>query len=491
MWWPQLWPGYDEAASIWQPVSDIPKFGIWPLILGTLKVTIVAMAVSVPLGVGAAVYVSQYAGPRTREIVKPVVELLAGIPSVVLGFFALMVMATWFQNVFHLESRLNALVSGVALSFAVIPVIFTLSEEALRAVPRSYVEASIALGAARWQTIARVILPAASPGIAAGVALGLGRAVGETMIVLMASGNAAIVSASLADSTRTISATIAAELAEVVFGGAHYTVLFFLGTLLFLVTFGINTRRRLGDPPDEAAARERDVTAGVGSGPRDARRSRALAAAVARRTRKNLFADGALAVASGATLLIVLVDPGGDPVRRRSATGRRTCRWAFLTAGAARRHDRGRDLPGDLRHGRDGHPDDARRRADRRRHRDLPARVRLAGVAGDARDPDRGRQPGRRAVDRVRPVRPRLLRAVRGRRHRQDALPRREGLRPAGADLGGADDGGADPAGGDRRDRGGAARRAARAARGVAGARRHQVPDRVQRRRARRRAPAS
>jgi phosphate transport system permease protein len=255
MWIPQLWPGYDESGSIWQPVSDIPKFGVWPLILGTFKVTLVAMAVSVPLGVGAAVYVSQYAGSRTREIVKPIVELLAGIPSVVLGFFALMVMATWFQNTFHLESRLNALVSGVALSFAVIPVIFTLSEEALRAVPRSYVEASTALGAARWQTIGRVILPAASPGIAAGVALGLGRAVGETMIVLMASGNAAIVSASLADSTRTIAATIAAELAEVVFGGAHYTVLFFLGTLLFLVTFGINSvgdwairrmKRRLG-----------------------------------------------------------------------------------------------------------------------------------------------------------------------------------------------------------------------------------------------------
>jgi len=241
MFWPQLWPGYDEAASVWQPVSEIPKFGVWPLILGTLKVTIVAMAFSIPFGVGAAVYVSQYARPRTREIVKPVVELLAGIPSVVLGFFALMVMATWFQNWFGLESRLNALVSGVALSFAVIPVIFTLAEEALRAVPNSYVEASTALGAARWQTILRVVLPAASPGIAAGLALGLGRAVGETMIVLMASGNAAIVSWNFADSARTISATIAAELAEVVFGGAHYTVLFFLGTLLFLTTFCINS----------------------------------------------------------------------------------------------------------------------------------------------------------------------------------------------------------------------------------------------------------
>jgi phosphate transport system permease protein len=255
---PQLWPGYDESSSVWQPVSEIPKFGIWPLIVGTLKVTVVAMLVSIPLGVGAALYVSQYARPRVREIVKPVVELLAGIPSVVLGFFALMVMASWFQDLFHLESRLNALVSGVALAFAVVPVIFTLAEEALRAVPNSYVEASTALGAARWQTILRVVLPAASPGIAAGMALGLGRAVGETMIVLMASGNAAIVSGNFADSARTISATIAAELAEVVFGGAHYTVLFFLGTLLFLTTFCINTvgdwairrmKTRLGGTP--------------------------------------------------------------------------------------------------------------------------------------------------------------------------------------------------------------------------------------------------
>jgi phosphate transport system permease protein len=241
MWFAQAWPGYDEAANVWQPVSEVPKFGVWPLIVGTLKVTIVSMAVAVPLGVASALYVSQYARPRVREVVKPLIELLAGIPSVVLGFFALIVMATWFQRWFGLDSRLNALVSGVALSFAVIPVIFTLSEEAFRAVPRSYVEASTALGAARWQTIVRVLLPAASPGIAAGVALGLGRAIGETMIVLMASGNAAISSWSVADSVRTIAATIAAELAEVVFGEAHYTVLFFLGTLLFLATFFINT----------------------------------------------------------------------------------------------------------------------------------------------------------------------------------------------------------------------------------------------------------
>jgi phosphate transport system permease protein len=255
MWTAQQWPGYDTPEHIWQPVSEIPKYGVWPLLVGTVKVTLVAMFFGVPLGVGAALYVSQYARPRVREIVKPVVELLAGIPSVVLGFFALMVMATWMQNAFGLESRLNAIVAGLALSFAIIPVIFTISEEAFGAVPRSYVEASVALGAARWQTIVHVVLPAASPGIAAGVALGLGRAVGETMIVLMASGNAAILSAIFSESVRTLSATIAAELAEVVFGGAHYTVLFYLGTLLFLVTFIVNSvgdwiihrmKRRLG-----------------------------------------------------------------------------------------------------------------------------------------------------------------------------------------------------------------------------------------------------
>jgi phosphate transport system permease protein len=240
MWFAQQWPGYDAPEHVWQPVSEIPKYGVWPLVIGTTKVTLIAMLVAVPLAISAAVFVSQYAGRRMREIVKPAIEFLAGIPSVVLGFFALMVMASWFQDLFGFDSRLNAVVAGVALSFAVIPVVFTVCEEALGAVPRSYVEASAALGAARWQTITRVVLPAAAPGIAASVALGLGRAFGETMIVLMASGNAAILSANPADSVRTLSATIAAELAEVVFGGPHYTVLFGLAVMLFVITFGIN-----------------------------------------------------------------------------------------------------------------------------------------------------------------------------------------------------------------------------------------------------------
>jgi phosphate transport system permease protein len=240
MWLAQHWPGYDGPDHVWQPVSDVPKYALLPLILGTLKVTLIAMIFSTPLAVGAALYVSQYAAPRVREIVKPTVELLAGLPSVVLGFFALMVMASWFQDHLGFESRLNAVVAGVALSFAVIPVVFTISEEAFGAVPRSFIEASTALGAAKWQTVLKVVLPAASPGLAAAFALGLGRAVGETMIVLMASGNAAIVSADFAESVRTLSATIAAELGEVVVGGAHYTVLFYLGALLFVTTAVIN-----------------------------------------------------------------------------------------------------------------------------------------------------------------------------------------------------------------------------------------------------------
>lgn len=255
LWLAQLWEGYDAPEFIWQPVSDVPKYNLLPLLTGTLKVTVISLVIAAPVGIAAAVYVSQYASRRLRELIKPVVELLAGIPSVVLGVFALIVLATWLQDLLGLDSRLSALLAGVALSIALVPVVFTMSEEALGAVPRKFVEASIALGAARWQTTLFVVLPAAAPGIAAAVALAFGRAIGETMIVLIASGNAAILSWSVEDSTRTLSATIAAELAEVVFGGAHYTVLFFIGSLLFVITFLINSaggwaidrmRRRLG-----------------------------------------------------------------------------------------------------------------------------------------------------------------------------------------------------------------------------------------------------
>jgi len=224
----------------WQPVSDLPRYSFWPLLVGMFKATLVAVATAVPIAVLAALYTSEFAPRAAREFLKPVVELLAGIPSVVLGFFALIVLASVVQGVTGSQSRLNALNAGLALGFAIMPVVYSVSEDALRAVPRSYREASLALGASPWQTAFRVTLPAAWAGIFAAVMLGVGRAVGETMIVLMASGNAALVSMSLTDSVRTLSATIAAELAEVVVGSPHYATLFFIGTLLFAVTFVLN-----------------------------------------------------------------------------------------------------------------------------------------------------------------------------------------------------------------------------------------------------------
>lgn len=225
---------------VWQPVSVVPKYSLMPLFLGTLKVTLVAMLFATPIAILAAIYTSEFAPRWLREFIKPVVELLAGIPSVVLGFFALIVLASFIQQVFDLDYRLNAITAGIALGLAVIPIIYTLSEEALVAVPRSYRNASLALGASSWQTAWKVVLPSALPGVFAGIVLGFGRAIGETMIVLMASGNAAITSWAFTEPVRTLSATIAAELAEVVFGSPHYHVLFFIGTLLFAITFILN-----------------------------------------------------------------------------------------------------------------------------------------------------------------------------------------------------------------------------------------------------------
>jgi phosphate transport system permease protein len=227
-------------AFVWQPVSSVPKVSMIPLFIGTLKTTLVSMVVAVPVGVAAALFAAEFAPRRLRELIKPVIELLAGIPSVVLGFFALMVLATFLQDVFGFTYRLNAVVAGLGLALAIVPVIFTVSEDALTAVPRSYREASLALGATPWETAWKVVLPAAAPGILAACVLGFGRAIGETMIVLMASGNAAIVSASLGDSVRSLSATIAAEMGEVVVGSPHYSLLFFIGVELFVFTFVLN-----------------------------------------------------------------------------------------------------------------------------------------------------------------------------------------------------------------------------------------------------------
>ena len=233
---PHQWSGYDQPEYIWQPVGQIQKYNIIPLFVGTLKVTLIGLFFAVPLAVGAAIYVSQLARPRVREIVKPTIELLSGIPSVVVGFFALLVMATVLQKIFGYQTRLNAFVAGIALGFAVIPVIFSIAEDALTSVPRSYPQAALALGASRWQT---AWLPAALPGVFAATVLGFGRAIGETMIVLMVC-SASVMSWSIFDSARSITTTIAAEMAEAVSGGPHYRILFMLGALLFAATFVSN-----------------------------------------------------------------------------------------------------------------------------------------------------------------------------------------------------------------------------------------------------------
>ncbi|MCK4606512.1 MAG: phosphate ABC transporter permease subunit PstC [candidate division Zixibacteria bacterium] len=229
-----------EAKWSWQPNSEVPKFSLLPLFIGTLKAALVAMLFAIPLGVGAAIYSSEFASRRMGEIIKPAIETFAAIPSVVLGFFALMVLSSFLQQVMGLTFRLNAMNAGIALGLAIVPIIFTVAEDAMTSVPGSLRDAAIALGATPWQVSLTTVLPAAMPGIFAGIVLGFGRAVGETMIVLMASGNAAIISISVADSVRTFSATIAAELGEVVFGDTHYHVLFLIGLLLFIFTFVVN-----------------------------------------------------------------------------------------------------------------------------------------------------------------------------------------------------------------------------------------------------------
>ena len=228
------------AGKVWMPVSDNPRYGLIPLIVGTFKITIIAILFAAPLAILAALFSAAFAPRWMREIIKPAIEILAGFPSVVIGFFALIVMATFFQHLFGYETRLNAFVGGVAMALAAIPIIFTVTEDVMTAVPSTYKEASLALGASKWQTAFFVTLPAAAPGIFAAVLLGIGRIFGETMIVLMATGNAALISMNPFDSVRTLSATIGAEMAEVVFGDTHYSVLFLIGTLLFVFTFALN-----------------------------------------------------------------------------------------------------------------------------------------------------------------------------------------------------------------------------------------------------------
>jgi phosphate transport system permease protein len=225
----------------WRPVSPVHEcFGLLPLINGSFLVTTIAILFSLPVSIMTATYIAYIARPRESQILKAIIELLASIPSVVVGFIGLVFLVPLVKEVLGLQSGLNALTGGLILGLMAAPTIVTLAEDALRAVPSDYREASLALGASEITTIFRVLIPAASRGILAAALLGLGRIMGETMAVLMVTGNAPILTLSPLSPVRTITATIASEMGEVVFGGTHYHALFVLGALLLSVTFVIN-----------------------------------------------------------------------------------------------------------------------------------------------------------------------------------------------------------------------------------------------------------
>jgi len=224
----------------WYPTYDPPSFGIFPLIVGSLIVTILSTFIAVPLGVLAAIYISEIAPQNIKITLKSVIELLAGLPSVVLGFFGMVIVAPWMQETFDLPTGLNIVNASVILALMAIPTISSISEDALYAVPREFKEASYALGATKFETIARVILPAALSGISTAVMLGMARAIGETMVVLMVAGGAAAIPESLFDSVRPMPASIAAEMGETPFRSLHYQALFAIGIVLFCLTLAFN-----------------------------------------------------------------------------------------------------------------------------------------------------------------------------------------------------------------------------------------------------------
>jgi phosphate transport system permease protein len=225
----------------WYPTSqNHVRYGALALMAGTASVTALAMLIAVPFGIGAAIFVSEFCGQRMRETLKIVIELLAAIPSVVWGFIGLTLMNPVIIKLFSTPIGLNVLNGGVVLALMSVPIIVSIGEDALKAVPDSYREAALALGVTRWQMVYRVLLPAARNGLLAAVLLGVGRAVGETMAVLMATGHAVKIPTSLMDSVRTLTATIAAELGESAAHSNHYQVLFIIGILLFSITFVIN-----------------------------------------------------------------------------------------------------------------------------------------------------------------------------------------------------------------------------------------------------------
>lgn len=226
----------------WYPTATpSPLFGILPLISGTLWVSFFAILIALPFGMSVSIYLSEVASSRIRNAIKPLVELLNGIPSVVYGFFGLVVIVPFLQRWLNLPVGESGLAGSIVLAIMALPTIISVSEDAMRSCPRNLREASLALGATQWQTIYRVVIPYSSSGITSGVILGIGRAIGETMAVLMVTGNAAVLPSSITEPLRTIPATIAAELGEAPAGGAHYQSLFLLGVILFFITFFINS----------------------------------------------------------------------------------------------------------------------------------------------------------------------------------------------------------------------------------------------------------
>ncbi len=224
----------------WYPTSEPPDFGIFPLIIASLSVTLVSAAISIPLGVMTAVYLAEMASKKVAEITKPVVELLAALPSVVIGFFGMVLVAPFLQRVFNIPTGLNMFNAALMLAFMSIPTICSISEDAIHSVPVALKEASMALGATHLETIIRVILPASISGISTAVILGLSRAIGETMVVLMVAGGAAMLPESIFDPVRPMPASIASEMAEAPVGGEHYYALFATAIVLFLFTFIFN-----------------------------------------------------------------------------------------------------------------------------------------------------------------------------------------------------------------------------------------------------------